>query len=359
MIDNIKVKPLNENPNKVLELLNENKHNIASLVMQYDSIIELYVQLLGGKNWGKPNINEVILPEIIKLLEIYNYDCEFTTSGIYQDGQLVFTLSEILDGNGTQQKIHIKNKQNQIMLTGGILINGERGIALKKDIYDFSKLDECDMSTLSVSGRIQIESPNITKSIKLQRIRMVSMIAEGVELNRAVNEIYKPTQDCKDSHIIYSTFSYNLNEPTISVKRVNVTGDFNYNLSFCIYGGDPTSDNYEEEEVFYNYGDCKLKPTFPVEKIREIYKIPMGDPKQFTCSSDYAEAKDREKNYYYKNYDYERLLRNIQSYQNRYPNVLHPMLTGTYINNWTSEFGRTACYYLKKHLFPDKSRNRQ
>lgn len=71
-----KIIPLNQNSNKVLELLNENKHNLCHLVMQYDNIIELYLQLLGGKDWGKPNSNEIILPEIINLLETLNYNCD-------------------------------------------------------------------------------------------------------------------------------------------------------------------------------------------------------------------------------------------------------------------------------------------
>lgn len=112
-----KIIPLNQNSNKVLELLNEDKYNLCHLVMQYDNIIELYLQLLGGKDWEKPNSNEVILPEIINLLETLNYNCEFTKSGIHQDGKAIFTLSgdeiSIINGkNSTHLSRAIINMQN-------------------------------------------------------------------------------------------------------------------------------------------------------------------------------------------------------------------------------------------------------
>lgn len=46
--------------------------------MEYNNIIELYLQIIGIKNLGKANANEIILPEIEYLLKTQNYNCKFT-----------------------------------------------------------------------------------------------------------------------------------------------------------------------------------------------------------------------------------------------------------------------------------------
>lgn len=367
MFDNIKVKPLNEDPNKILELLNENKYNLEALVMQYDGIIEWYIELLGGKYWGKPNCNEVVLPEIIKLLKTHNYDCEFTETGIYQDGKPIFTLEKVKYGRVIEQEsINIKNGENRVMLTGGSksMVNGQRGMIFLRSFEDFSKLDEFDMCSLSDTAILQIKFPEIVKELELKSIHMVSCIAEGVELNRKVEEVYQSIQDPNKSHIICKMFESNIDEPTISVKIYNELGyevedldDYEKRMRLSTYGSEPSPNEFIEKKSFYNYGESKLTLGNPVKLEPEIYRI---DKRLCRDAFDKAEKEEREKKYYYKDYDYERLLANLQSYQRKYSSeARHPLLTRTYIDNWKTGFGETVSCYIKEKLFQDKSRASQ
>lgn len=374
MFDNIKVKPLNEDPNKILELLNKNKRNLESLVMQYDGIIEWYIELLGSKFWGKPNSNEVVLPEIIKMLETYDYDCEFTEAGIYHEGQPILTLEEVDYHPIKAHEIHIKNGRDRIKLSGGekSMINGQRGVVLTKNIRDFSKLDESERSTLSGKAKSQIDYSKGARDLELKGITMISNIAEGVELNRTVLEQYQSTQNTNESHKIYTVFSYSTDEPTICAITYNTPRyksdisfeEYEKKLGFAFGGNNPNPIEYILKQKFCNYGDLKISldkiNSIDVEKEDIEENLPKGIIRGKIGGMTGEELKKMEINKqehirrFYESYDYERLLANIQAYRRKYPEALHPLLTRTYIDNWKTEFGEKVSYYLKKELSPDK-----
>lgn len=56
-------------------------------------------------------------------------------------------------------------------------------------------------------------------------------------------------------------------------------------------------------------------------------------------------------------YDYKNLLTNLQSYQSKYPNALHPLLTQTYISQWKTDLGKTARKYILDHLSHEKAKS--
>lgn len=353
MLD-IKVKLLNENPDKILELLNSNKHNLSSLLMQYDNIIELYLQLLGGKDWGKANVNEVIVPEITTLLEDSNYDCEFTSSGIYQDGKAIFTLKY---NEHKKQEISIIDGENTTSLYKS-LINLQQGIFIYKEIKDFSKLDGNDFTFLSQHAITAINNPSLCSSMSLESISIKSSIAQGIELVKIIEENYISQQNPNEYIHLTSTISYNTNEPTIS-HRVNSYSSYN-NHTFQLYGNDLS--NYKSETLYYGYGESKLNLSYMVPANPSIYKlVPISletgsrysDYKGLVQPRDTKKMLEREKKYYYQDYDYEKLLENLKAYQNKYPNSMHPLLTRTYMSNWETDFGKTVCQYYIDYIDKD------
>lgn len=265
MLD-IKVKPLNENPDKILELLNSNKHNLSALLKQYDNIIELYLQLLGGNDWGKANVNEVIVPEIRTLLENSNYDCEFTSSGIYQNGKAIFTLRYTKD---KVQEISIIDGENTTSLSKEVINMHKKGIFLFKKINDFSKLDGNDFTYLSQHAVTAINDPSICSSISLKNIIIKSSIAEGIELTKHIEENYISKQNPNETIYFTSTMLYNTNEPTISY-RVDSYSSYN-NHTLQLFGNDVST--RKSETLYYGYGESKLKLSCMVPANPRIYKL--------------------------------------------------------------------------------------
>lgn len=316
---NIKVKPLNENPEKVLELLNSNKCNLSSLQMQYDNIVELYLQLLGAKDWGKPNINEILLPEIEKLLEEQNYNCKFTKTGIYQNNTPIFTLLK------NEQQIDIKSGENYSSLYKS-MINAQNGILLNRMITDFSKLSKDDKCFLSKSCLLQIEEPEISKNLQLEKIDISSSIANGIELSKQITENYVSMQNSKDFVLINTTISYHLDSPIICYKSTTNPSEnleeANY-LSLVHYGANPPITKETCEKFFYNYGDFKFN-------LKDGNTLDNGDT-----------------------YNYENLLENLHRYQKNYPNTLHPILTSTYLGNWKEDWGEKVRKYIINNLSHD------
>lgn len=370
MLD-IKVKPLNEDPNKVLELLNENKHNLSNLVMQYDNIIELYIQLLGCGKWGKANVNEVILPEIIILLENSDYDCTFTKEGIYSNDKLVFSF-KINQGYVNEEQISIIDGKNEFNLFKEA-IEGEPQILSKKEIADLSKMTEEDFRCLSYFGRNQLKIlreqergnlrddkykfikkekyDNLPMSMCINNVYINSTIESGVEVSKSVEEtyvkikdgIYDILQNNEKVGNIYSLISYGTHQPVIIVKTT-IDNEMP-NIRYQLYGAD-IPDTQERFEVYYNYGETKLQYDGIILESRSSES---GDFIPDLHMEDDKECDDTK-------YDYEKILENIQSYKNKYSSISHhPFITNAYLGKYTTKFGKKLKNYLDTNLEQSKT----
>lgn len=401
----IKVKPIDEhNPEAVLELLNSHKSNLSTLLLQYNTIIETYLKILGISGLGQANINEVILPEIESLLSKYN--CEFTEKGIYSNGKEIFSVSL---NNPNTPEIIIKDGENSCEISKE-LVNAQRGLFLSKTIRDFSDLDENVKKNFSESARTHIDASSSEKKLfyfPLREIYMNASIAEGIELLKNVREYYKV--DDKENIEIHQTFNLDTSGPTMH-HRVSIDRPSTIDLKTLLYKprvraslmyeknksnfsredledfleeneeineliilrdsiyshyttpymryGDIKPSEYIDTELFY-YGESKLyfntknivhEPigTNPFRRSDGLYyeekcKIAKEIPTIFSMDN----KENRAKLYDILNLlGYSKLIDNIRTYDKKYPNNIHPL--SFYMREWKNDLGISIRNYINE-----------
>lgn len=368
MLD-VKVTPVNEfNPQKVIELLNSNKNNLPSLVIEYNNIIELYLQIIGIKNLGRANANEIILPEIEHLLKTQNYNCKFTKEGIYNEHEHIFS---VLD----DKEISIKNGKNSIKLLSCIMNGSKRGILIVKEFHDFSTLSERDKKVLSTYALNQI--PDYLGNISTQKdIMILNSICifisaiEGIEVSKKVVEEYVVPGCPENFQDIITTISYDLDSPSISYsvkseKSPSLKEHIEQHIEDFMKPN--STEQNDERKTLYNYGDSILCKTNEIEEESfyeinkdykneietELYNLLMHeyninyqrnlkDLKNKYRYSNCLKNGDEKEGIIYDNFDYRRLFRNLQQYRKRYPDAMHPI--EMYMLKWKKYFNEKYKY---------------
>lgn len=261
----IQVKPLDEhNPEGVLELLNSYKNNLSTLLLQYNTIIETYLKILGIDGLGLANVNEIILPEIESLLSKHN--CKFTEKGIYSNGESIFYAS-INESN--HPTINIKNGENYCKISKEI-INAQKGLFVTKNIRDFSNLDESVKQNLSYCAMTQIDSISSPKEkellyFPLESITILKSVAEGIELLKRVDEYYK-YDDGKQHLTVTQLFRLDIDGPTMHYQcKVDIPDDI------------PTGDHKKAIKVgnHYEFGELtKQVMSLYRNSLYSVYSFP-------------------------------------------------------------------------------------
>lgn len=371
----IKVKPIDEhNIEGVLELLNSHKNNLRTLLLQYNTIIETYLKILGISGLGQANIHEVILPEIESLLSKYN--CEFTEKGIFSNGREVFSVSL---NNSNTPEIIIKDGENSCKISKA-MVNAQKGLFLSKTIRNFSDLDENVKKSVSESARIHIDSSSAEKELfyfPLRKIYMNASIAEGIELLKNVKECYKVSDE--ENIEINQTFNLDTNLPTIhhrliiyipkidlkdllhntrvkaileaEKKERNFSGENleefleeNQDLNEIIMYRDSLYTNYTTPYMKYN----NIKSGEYINKELFYY----GEPKLYfdtnnILSKPMCYEENKTKLYSILNsLGYSKLIDNIGAYDKKYPNNIHPLYF--YMREWKTDLGIAIRDYINE-----------
>lgn len=377
----IKVKPLDRhNPEGVLELLNSYKNNLSTLLLQYNTIIETYIEILGISEVGLANINEVILPEIEYLLS--KYDCEFTKSGIYSNGKEIFSVSP----NTKEPTIKIKDGENSCQIVSTIITNGEKGLMVNKNIRDFSNLDENVKKNLSVYASFQLDTPSIHDSFcfPLNSITINSVIAAGVECLKTVKEYYK--NDMHNPILLYQCFRLNANNPTmhyqqtlelpddlsketldqnaIEIKRYTKEGKKlpsrmlfgeQQELMECLHRCNSIPYNcpninkklfyYGETKLHYNAENIVHEPARRDNPFRTSHNLGYEDKIKISKQIPINNSDDNDKLYDVFNLlGYSKLINNLRTYDKKYPHSVHPLYL--YMRDWKGNLGK----FLKEYF---------
>lgn len=387
----IKVKPLDEhNPEGVLELLNSNKSNLSTLLLQYNTIIETYLKILGISEVRLSNVNEVILPEIECLLN--KYDCEFTENGICSNGKEILFIIFNKDNTLT---IKIQDGENTCEITPTLITTGQTGLFVNKKIKDFSNLDEDVKKSLSDSAKQQLERPvnpelktNPNYYFPLCKVYIQSVISSGVECLKTVEEYYKVDND-DDIHnhiLVRQIFRLGVDNPIIQYSKIvdlpeklqeenlrkNMIERRKSHRCYCknkkqqeliksCYSsyGSPAREKDIYEKLFY-YGESKLY----YNACNLIHK-PLGDnpfrrskPSRYDSQISYEEktkiAKeipiDENSENNAKLYDifnllgYSKLINNLKVYNKKYPSNIHPIYL--YKIKWKGDLGNFINQYM-------------
>ncbi len=339
------VKLLDEhNPEGTLKLLNSHKRNLPILLSQYKNIIKTYLAILGMRDLILADANEVILPEIENLLRRYDYNCEFTNTGISSNGAVKFSV------NG--QKIEIQNGENYCTISAGILECGLRGLFLSKKITDFSNLGDKDKRGLTQYAELQIDPRNIKGrcffKFPLKSIFTMSSISGGVELSKVILESYECSKSSTKDVCIKQTFSINEHAPTIyydfdtfkfeCLKEKNLTSeeylsylrDITYNINAVPFN----AQNNECHEELFNSG--KLSLYYGLS-----YRVIQSDNNYPTCLSTELSSSVK------KNLLSE-LAQNLKEYGRKYGKQTHPLYF--FMSGWRGELAQNVQSYLQKSL---------
>lgn len=361
----IKVKPLDEhNPEGVLELLNSNKSNLSTLLLQYNTIIETYLKILGISEVRLSNVNEVILPEIECLLN--KYDCEFTENGICSNGKEILFITFNEDNTLT---IKIQDGENTCEITPTLITTGQTGLFVDKEIKDFSNLDEDVKKSLSDFAKLQLSRPvnpelknNVNYNFPLYKAYIKSVISSGVECLKTVSEYYKVDNDddIHNSINLKQTFRLSIDNPIILYSgTVDLPKKLPKIKTCCSSYDFPACEKDIDEKLFY-YGESKLY----YNACNLIHK-PLGDnpfrrskPSRYDPQISYEEktkiAKeipiDENSENNAKLYDifnllgYSKLINNLKVYNKKYPNNIHPIYL--YKIKWKGDLGNFINQYM-------------
>lgn len=187
-------------------------------------------------------------------------------------------------------------------------------------------------------------------SMCINKVCILSTIESGVEVSKSVEEryvkikdgIYDVLQNNEEVGNIYSLIVYGTYQPVIIVKtRIDNTMP---NLRYQLYGGD-IPNTQERFEVYYNYCETKLQLGGIILESRSSER---GDFIPDLNQEDDKECDGTQ-------YNYEKLLKNVQSYNNKYASISqHPFLQNTYLGNYNTEFGKKLKNYLNINLEQSK-----
>lgn len=373
----IHVKPFDENNiDGVLELLNSHKNNLSILLLQYNTIIQTYLKILGINLKHLSNVNEVIVPEIENLLN--KYDCKFTENGIYSSKEQIFSVDT------KNSVIQIKDGENNCEIKSCLAHSGQYSLVVRKCIVDFSNLDKDTKKILSNFANIQLDS-NSKFYFPLQNISIQSLISHGIEISKMVREFY----DAGDDKILVEQFfELDVDSPTINYvqnvvvpdklekenlrKNMIKIGNRKFGktkeqhqliLKTCNNFGIPAlAGSYTDEEKLFYYGKSRLylKGNQVHEPRGDNIYIGLGNigniegRKRFKdelakdiSSIDKFMDRDEKK---VKTYDifkllgYNKLINNIKTYNRKYPHNFHPIYL--YMRDWKDELG----IFVKKYI---------
>ena len=299
MLD-IKVRPLDTlSLEDISELLNKNLHNLDLLVKEHPRVIETYFKLMGSSGWQISNINEVILPEIEKLLKTYNYDCKFNSLGIISNsGEQIFSISN------DKTSIFFNFSDKYTCNIERVLYHSYTELSLTRNISDFSKLTESDLKYLSPTAKSEIEKIHVHKNIDLQSVTANSSFINGAEVSKYIIENYSP-DDSNTKSSIRQTFMYDFKTLNIAYKY-----ESNYNRSNGVIKFFPLSP-YDND-----YNQITKSTYFPNYADSHIPSVEELSSRKNTV------------------FNYDKLYSNVKSYKSKYSSF-HPIYL--YQSNWDED----------------------
>ncbi len=275
---------------EIINLLNANKNNLSAL--KDTNIIIEYFKLLGAKIqiYGTSSENDIIMPEIERLLKYYNYNCQFSESGI-------FVGAEKILGYDNDCNIYWKRGKNRTnFYASGFYVGNTVGYS--KWITDFTDLLEVEKSSISNTALMQIQNPEDNSAMSLKEIIIFNTITSGIEVSKKVIEEYQNEKNPEDWVDIFQTMTYSPNDPTICYDRQciaspHIQSDLNmYIEKYHInYTSNPSIDMGLDRVKLPNYGDSIMQSFMKADE----------------------------------KYDYNKLYTNLMRYHQIYPLEVHPI----------------------------------
>ena len=279
---------------EIVDLLNTNKNNLSALKDM--NIISEYFKLLGARMWiyNKATDNDILLPEIESLLEYYNYNCQFTESGI-------FVGTEKILGCAANNDIEWKKGKNYANLCGSWYYSADT-VGCNKWIRDFTELSENEKLNISSTALEQIQHPGNNIDMSINEIVIYNTITSGVEVSKKVMEEYCSKKNKENWISTYKTLAYSPNNPTINYEKQTIASPYiqshleEYIEKMCIgYTSNPSGNTESVRIELPNYGNPKLHVPEIVVKSAE------------------------------RRYDYEKLYIELMEYHQKHPLDLHPI----------------------------------